>query len=81
MRIDYERLHNILLREPLDYAKIRKVTGLPNSRISQVIDNLTFRYPLYQVRKGVFGLLKDKDDDEKSGKAGPFEKKTGEGDC
>jgi hypothetical protein len=65
--VDYDELYNILRREPLDYAKIRAVTGVSNSGIMQIIDTLTLRYPLYQIRKGVYGLLKDGDDDEKSG--------------
>jgi hypothetical protein len=64
---DYGELYNILLREPLDYAKIRAVTGVSSSGIMQIIDTLTLRYPLYQIRKGVYGLLKDDDDDEKTG--------------
>jgi hypothetical protein len=65
--VDYGELYNILLSEPLDYAKIRAVTGVRNSGIMQIIDTLTLRYPLYQIRKGVYGLLKDGDDDEKTG--------------
>jgi hypothetical protein len=66
--VDYEKLYNILLSEPLDYAKIRAVTGVPNSGIGQIIDVLTVRYPLYQIRKGVYGLLKnsEEEDDETS---------------
>jgi hypothetical protein len=57
----------MLLRGPLDYAKIRAVTGVRNSGIMQIIDTLSLRHPLYQIRKGVYGLLKDGGDDEKSG--------------
>jgi hypothetical protein len=57
--VDYDRLHALLLAGPLDYAAIRKATGLPNSGIVTVIDNLTLRYPLYRIRKGVYGLLED----------------------
>ena len=35
-----------------------------------VIDTLSLMYPLYQKRKGVYGLLKDEDDDEKAGEDG-----------
>jgi hypothetical protein len=62
--IDYEKLYNILLSEPLDYAKIRGVTGVANSGINQVIDSLSLRYPLYQIRNGVYGILKDGDEGE-----------------
>jgi hypothetical protein len=65
--VEYGELYNILLREPLDRAKIREVTGVSNSGIMQIIDTLTLRYPLYQIRKGVYGLLKDGEDDEKTG--------------
>jgi hypothetical protein len=68
--VQYGKLYNILLREPLDYAKIRAVTGVSNSGIMQIIDTLTLRYPLYQISKGVYGLLKDDDDDEKTGEEG-----------
>jgi hypothetical protein len=66
-RVDYEKLYNILLSKPLDYAAIREVTGVPNSGIGAIIDTLTVRYPLYQIRKGVYGLLKDEGDGEKTG--------------
>jgi hypothetical protein len=69
--VDYGELYNILRKEPLNYAKIREVTGVSNSGIMQIIDVLTLRYPLYQVRKGVYGLLKDEDDDEKTGEENP----------
>jgi hypothetical protein len=60
----------MLQREPLDYAKIRAATGVKNSGIMQIVDTLSLRYPLYQIRKGVYGLLKDEDDDEKTGEEG-----------
>ena len=63
----YGELYNILLREPLDYAKIRAATGASNNKIQRIIDTLSLRYPLYQIRKGVYGLLKDEGDDEKTG--------------
>jgi hypothetical protein len=64
---DYDELYNILRREPLNYAKIRDVTGVSNSGIMQIIDTLTLRYPLYQIRRGVYGLLKDENYDKKPG--------------
>jgi hypothetical protein len=65
--VDYEKLYNILRREPLNYAKIRELTGVSNASIGQIIDGLTFRYPLYQIRKGVYGLLKENGYDKKAG--------------
>jgi hypothetical protein len=61
-KVNYEKLYNILQTEPLDYAKIRAVTGVSNASIGAVIDCLSLRYPLYQISKGVYGLLKDEED-------------------
>jgi hypothetical protein len=68
--VSYDELYNILLSKPLDYATIRKVTGVPNSGIMAIIDTLSIRYPLYQIRKGVYGLLKDEKDETDSEKTG-----------
>jgi hypothetical protein len=70
--VDYGALYDMLCGGPLNYAKIREVTGVSNSGIMQIIDGLSLRYPLYQIRKGVYGLLKDDDDDDgkKAGEEG-----------
>ena len=65
----YEKLYDILQREPLDYAKIRAATGASNVEIQRIIDALSIRYPLCRIRKGVYGLLKDGDDGERTGEA------------
>jgi hypothetical protein len=57
LRVDYEKLYELLKKEPLTYAKIREATGAPNSAIMNIIDTLTLRYPLYCPRKGVYALL------------------------
>jgi hypothetical protein len=69
--VDYKKLHEALKTGPLTYARIREITGLRNSSIMHVIDTLSLMYPLYQVRKGVYGLLKDDEDGEESDNGGP----------
>lgn len=69
-KVDYEELYNILKREPLNYAKIRAATGATNVKIQRIINALSLRYPLYQIRKGVYGLLKDEGDDKETRKTG-----------
>jgi hypothetical protein len=43
----------------------------------QVIDALTLRYPLYQIRKGVYGLLRGEGYDEKTGEESGGETEAG----
>jgi hypothetical protein len=57
--INYDELYKILLREPLDYKKIKAATGVSGGKARQIIDTLSLRYPLYQISRGVYGLLKE----------------------
>jgi hypothetical protein len=56
--VPYDRLYKILLEGPLTRKDIMTITGLGETAVSQIIDTLSLRYPVWSPRRGVYELLK-----------------------
>lgn len=58
VKVDYEKLYEILQRQPLTYDIIKHETGLNDSGVAQVITTLSLEYPVWNPTKGIYELLR-----------------------
>jgi hypothetical protein len=57
-KVDYERLLEIMQRQPLTYDIIKRETGLNDSGVARVITTLSLKYPVWKPAKGIYELLR-----------------------
>lgn len=59
--IDYDALYQLFLQGPVRFSDIEQVTGMKHNAIAQVITSLSLRYPIYELKRGVYKLYGDDD--------------------
>lgn len=59
--VDYEMLHEMLVRGPVRFRDIEEATGVSHNAVAQVITTLSLRYPIYEVKRGVYKLYGDEE--------------------
>lgn len=59
--VDYEKLYEVLSQGPITFKKIQEVAGVSKNSVAQIITTLSLRYPLYEVKRGVYKLYSDEE--------------------
>lgn len=54
--VDYEALYQLFLRGPVRFKDIEEVTGVSHNAVAQVITTLSLRYPIYELKRGLYKL-------------------------
>ena len=59
--IDYDSLYNLFLAGPVRFKDIEQATGVSHNAVALVITTLSLRYPIYELKRGVYKLATDED--------------------
>lgn len=59
--IDYDALYKMFLAGPVRFRDIELATGIRHNEIAQVITTLSLRYPIYELKRGVYKLYGDEE--------------------
>lgn len=54
--VDYEKLYELFLRGPVRFCEIEAASGVSHNSVAQVITTLSLKYPIYEVRRGLYKL-------------------------
>ena len=60
-KVDYEVIYEALKEGPLSFAQIEAMSGVSHSGVAQVITTLSFKYPIYEYKRGMYKLYGDDD--------------------
>ena len=60
--VDYDAIYKeLFLKGEVTFKQIEDFTGVSHNAVAQVITTLCLRYPIYDVRRGVYKLCEDSD--------------------
>lgn len=59
--IDYEKIYQLFLKGPVTFKQIQEAVNVSYNEVAQVITTLTFKYPIYELKHGVYKLYGDDD--------------------
>lgn len=59
--VDYDKLYELFVRGPVRFRDIEEATGVSHNAVAQVITTLSLRYPIYEVKRGVYKLYGDEE--------------------
>lgn len=59
--VDYEALYKLFLAGPVRFKEIEEATGVSHNAVAQVITTLSLRYPIYEVKRGLYKLYGDEE--------------------
>lgn len=59
--VDYEALYELFKKGPVHWHDIEVASGVSHSTVAQVITTLSLRYPIYELKRGVYKLYGDEE--------------------
>lgn len=59
--VDYEKLYELFRKGPVTFHDIEEAAGVSHNSVAQVITTLSLRYPIYELKRGVYKLYGDDD--------------------
>jgi len=59
--VDYEKLYELFKAGPVTFHQIEEAADVSHNSVAQVITTLSLRYPIYEVKRGVYKLYGDDD--------------------
>lgn len=59
--VDYDSLYKLFLAGPVRFRDIEEASGVSHNAVAQVITTLSLRYPIYEVKRGVYKLYGDEE--------------------
>lgn len=54
--VDYDDLYRMFLQGPVTFNDIETRTGVSHNGVAQVITTLSLKFPIYEVKRGVYKL-------------------------
>lgn len=61
--VDYEALYERLKQGPMSFTDIQEFTGVSRNTVAQVITTLSYNYPVWSPKRGVYKVLEESDYD------------------